>query len=113
MAQSPVDEAPGKQGYQGQAHKDEKFPVPDYAPGANPPGTNPPAPPKVDPATVPVPGSVPTFGQGETPPADADAPPPPPPSDAKAKEQHEANAQAQQANMQSQAQAGSQRHPHR
>jgi hypothetical protein len=67
--QPVVDEPPGKDGYQGQSHPKEQFPVPDYAPGTNPPGTNPPVPSQVDPATHPVPGSVP----GQIPPYD-DAP---------------------------------------
>jgi len=64
-----VDAPPGKQGYQAQ-HPDfyaAANPVPDWKEGANPPGTNPPKPPKNDPATTPIPGSTPTFNQGETP----------------------------------------------
>ena len=61
--QSPVDEPPGEQGAQA-PNPDGLPPVPEWGPGENPPGTNPPKDPPVDPATVPVPGSVPTFDYG-------------------------------------------------
>jgi len=60
---SPVDEPPGSQGAQAPNPPDTP-PPPDWGPGENPPGTNPPVDPPVDPATVPVPGSVPTHDQG-------------------------------------------------
>lgn len=61
--QSPVDEPPGEQGVQA-PNPPNLPPIPEWDAGENPPGTNPPYPPAVDPATVPVPGSVPTFDQG-------------------------------------------------
>lgn len=77
---SPVDDAPGKDGYQGVTNPDAVPEPPVYQPGANPPGTNPPEPPAVDPATVPIPGMIPTFNQGQepapVPPRGPDNPPP-------------------------------------
>jgi hypothetical protein len=61
--QSPVDEPPGKDGTQGVNPSNKDAPVPEYEPGTNPPGTNPPVPPEKDPATHPVPGSIPTFNR--------------------------------------------------
>jgi hypothetical protein len=64
-----VDEPPGKDGYQGQ-HPNAEIPkVPDYAPGANPPGTNPPMPAK-DPAKNPIPGMIPGVPLDEYPTGD-------------------------------------------
>ena len=80
---SPVDEPPGKDGTQGVNNPDSIPDPPEWPPGANPPGTNPPVTPAEDPATTPIPGSVPNFDNiGNVPPAPGPEEPPPeePPS---------------------------------
>jgi len=57
--QKVVDDPPGRDGTQGMWNPDKAPKAPEYAPGTNPPGTNPPEAPNRDPATHPVPGSVP------------------------------------------------------
>ena len=86
--QPPVDEPPGKYGHQGRPQGVEDPPVPDYAPGTNPPGTNPPVPAPNDPATTPIPGSLPADAperHGGSPTQDElehkNVPPSEPPSD--------------------------------
>lgn len=59
MARSPVDEPPGRDGYQGRPKGETPPKVPEYEPYMNPPGTNPPVEPAQDPAKTPVPGSIP------------------------------------------------------
>ena len=74
---NPVDDVPGKDGYQGKG-ANQDAPVPVYEPGANPPGTNPPVP-TPDTGKTPVPGSIPGQVVGQEEPSVPDPPADPPP----------------------------------